>query len=651
MSPQTHPPTTFVKTLIGLLAVCVALASGPQARAAQAAAPALVPVFAGTPLPTFAPIQANNLDQLANVAQWGKGNLNAVAFAPDGQHFVAGSTFGLAVYDTAAPDRAPRWLPFDAPFWYNALYFSEDGNYLLLKGYLERYIYDVASGQQATTQVVAKWVNFDLADSNYGDISVVSPDGAKRFKSSMGYEFNMELFSEETVRREVYDTVHRALLYQLTDPVSYVTYSEHSEPAGCDISYVGHCGNPLMALASAPYKAVFSPSSASLAVMYRSPSLANSSRFSTLRLYNAADGALLTMLGSADLPVQDFAFAPNSQMLIVAFVNGALQLWDLTQQKMMFGTTAFATPIHALTYTHDGKYLITQHPDAVEIRRRSDGALWARHPAVTSALSPVENLLALADAEGVITLLDVNTGEVVRQIQAHTDTIFALAFSPDGQLLASSSQDCAIRLWDVRTGEFLHLFEETIINPYGEPDFASRIFIRYLRFVPGTNKLIGFGSWGTLVSWNVNSGATQYVIESAPLEYYNGMMTLDPHFPEFFSVNVERQRFYINDQTYDLQTGEALSEYQPPTTLPQGCAAGGERSADGTLLFTYGYDRHEGQVCVLDAYDHSLIQTLNVIPREGRDYTGISGLALSPDGAQLTVSAWGGMLYVYQVAP
>jgi hypothetical protein len=124
----------WVKTLIGWLAACVTLASDPVMRAAGADVSALRPVFASTPLPASPPINAGNVEQLAHVAQWGRGGLNAVAFAPDGQHFVAGSTFGLAVYDTAAPGRAPRWLPFDAPFWYNTLYFSRDGKHLLLEG-------------------------------------------------------------------------------------------------------------------------------------------------------------------------------------------------------------------------------------------------------------------------------------------------------------------------------------------------------------------------------------------------------------------------------------------------------------------------------------------------------------------------------------
>lgn len=55
--------------------------------------------------------------------------------------------------------------------------------------------------------------------------------------------------------------------------------------------------------------------------------------------------------------------------------------------------------------------------------------------------------------------------------------------------------------------------------------------------------LIGFGSWGTVVNWNVNSGAKNYVIQSGALKYYNGMVTLKPHFPENFDVDTTNNFF------------------------------------------------------------------------------------------------------------
>ena len=196
----------------------------------------------------------------------------------------------------------------------------------------------------------------------------------------------------------------------------------------------------------------------------------------------------------------------------------------------------------------------------------------------------------------------------------------------------------------------MNYLDENLAHPYAE-DWSSRIFVYYLEFIPGTDQLIGFGSWGSMASWLVDTGSTKYFVESAPLEYYQGMITIKPHFPEYFVADVEGSRFFINNFSYDLDTGEMIGEYQQPENQPEGCVYPGPTTADGSYVLTRGYDGGEGQICVLDSDNLSLEMTIEVIAPEGEDDVVINWLYLSPDSKQLIVDTYGGIVYVYQIVP
>ena len=54
---------------------------------------------------------------------------------------------------------------------------------------------------------------------------------------------------------------------------------------------------------------------------------------------------------------------------------------------------------------------------------------------------------------------DTNTGQLLRTLQGHTNTVNAVALSRDGQRIVSGSSDSTVRVWDANTGQLLRTLQ------------------------------------------------------------------------------------------------------------------------------------------------------------------------------------------------
>lgn len=643
--------TTSTKTLTPTSAITATPTLEPSATP-RTELPASTPVFSGTSIPAGSEaISSENIQNLVQAAQWGRGSILGVAFTPDGSQFIVASAFGFAIYNTDDLHSAPTWVPFSTPINYKHLALSVDGKYLQLSTDDGTFpIMDFPSGLVVNDPPDVKWMNSNTQATPGGQISVYSPDGTKQLRSHMG-PFGDEGDVIYTVR-EIYDPRSETLLFELTDDTTYLRYDYFRQPEGCDHDSNGLCKDGYIPDAFQPYEATFSPLGDTLTILYEG----TNTFFRILRVYNVRNGKLIESVGNLDKPIQTFAYAPNGNNLLIAYVDGSIQLWDILKNKPFSSAWHFNDELTHVEFTADGKYLIIQHLNILEVRSTKDGSIRSRYDAVSYSLSPIDsNLIAIAE-NIVIKINKIDSAETLLSFRAHEYEIFTITFSPDGKFIASSGLDYKIKLWDAKTGNLLHNFEDTRVNAFegGPPKEGekegnnmenSRIFIFDLDFIKGSNQIVGFGSWGTMMSWNINTGDTNYVVYSAPIDT-SGFRTI---FPDTFRVNSASQQFFIGDNTYNLENGKLIGDNKTPENLPEGCEATGGKSKDGNLIFTVGYNSKEGQVCVLDAHDHHLIQLINVIPHPNYELE-VAGLALSQDGKILIIATTMGTVNVYQIA-
>jgi WD40 repeat protein/serine/threonine protein kinase len=73
-------------------------------------------------------------------------------------------------------------------------------------------------------------------------------------------------------------------------------------------------------------------------------------------------------------------------------------------------------------------------------------------PTTAAAISADEKFIAAAGADGVIRIVDVNSEEVLKQMDGHTHEVTALKFLAEN-LLLSASADTTVRLWEMQSAE------------------------------------------------------------------------------------------------------------------------------------------------------------------------------------------------------
>src|SRR5262245_16506058 len=109
----------------------------------------------------------------------------------------------------------------------------------------------------------------------------------------------------------------------------------------------------------------------------------------------------------------------------------------------------FLAPLALASLSLSLAFAGTPEPREIEAHRNE---IWSL------AFSPDGKQVASASKDRTIKVWDAGTGSALHTLQGHGSDVLRIAWSPDGKQIASAGADGSVRLWDADSGQALHTF-------------------------------------------------------------------------------------------------------------------------------------------------------------------------------------------------
>jgi WD40 repeat protein len=240
-----------------------------------------------------------------------------------------------------------------------------------------------------------------------------------------------------------------------------------------------------------------------------------------IQLRNAADGKLVRSFAAASGAPGVVAAAPDGRRLAFSADNYTVHIWDIEKNTFLGELPGHLDAIVALAFSVDGKMLASASRDQTAILWNVDSGEMLRDlskPAnepLGLAFAPDGSRLAVSDGAGGIRYWEMSSLRDIAYVSTRDQPVAALAYSPDGRWFALGGEQGFLNLWDVSRKRADRALPDA-------PDTVHAVV-----FSPDSKWLLVAGSDASLQLWDVETATLAQRYEGANHQTYTLVLTPD----------------------------------------------------------------------------------------------------------------------------
>ena len=310
----------------------------------------------------------------------------------------------------------------------------------------------------------------------------------------------------------------------------------------------------------------------------------------TLKVWDAASGALCFTLDGHTQTVNSGVYSPDGRHILSASNDGTLKVWDATSGALCFTLDAYRALVRSGIYSPDRRHILSASDDAYTLRvwdstnsiLRLDGHT---QPVNSGTYSPDGRYILSASVDQTLKVWDAASGALCFTLDGHTSSVSSGVYSPDGRHILSASWDKTLKVWDATSGNICFTLEghtDTVNSGVYSPDGCH---------------ILSASDDGKLKVWDAASGTPQPTIPGHTEAVRSGIYSPDGR--HILSVS--------NDGTlkvWDAASGSLQLALDGHTEAIRS----GIYSPDGRHILSAS---HDGTLKVWDATSAILFRTLN----------------------------------------